>query len=295
VSPQHDRELPPPTGMVGRTVILTGASSGIGRAAARALSALGAELAVVGRNPDRTREIASELGAEPFVADFGRLSDVRELADRLLERFPRIHVLANNAGAMQHAREYTVDRNERTFQESHLGGFLLTSLLLPRLIDTARDAPAGSVRVLQTASIAARGGRIRLDDLDNQHGPWLGGWRAYSNVKLENVIFIKELARRLQGTGVEAFSFHPGFVRSNFGAGNWAMGVLNFVTQGHYGISPEQGAEPLIRLAATPEVGFPSGTYFDRLTGDGPTAPQAEQRSLAAGLWRASEERVARS
>ena len=111
-------------------------------------------------------------------------------------------------------------------------------------IETAADAPAGSVRIIQTASVAARGGRISLDDLDSQRGLWMGGWGAYSNVKLANVIFIKELARRLQGTGVEAYSFHPGFVRTSFGAGGWAISTVDFLTHGHYGISAEQGAEP---------------------------------------------------
>lgn len=289
-----ERELPPPTSMIGRTVVITGASSGIGRAAARALTALGAEVAIVGRNPERTKAVADELGADPFLADYARLDDVRALADALLTRYPRIHVLANNAGGMQQHRGYTPDRNERTFQETHLGGFLLTSLLLPRMIETAADAPAGSVRMVQTASLAARGGRVRLDDLDNQRGLWLGGWPAYSTVKLENVLFAKELARRVGDDGVSAYSFHPGIVKSNFGRNSWAWSALDLVTQGHYGISPEQGAEPLVRLASTPEIGAANGTYFDRLTPDGATSPQAEDRALAAAFWKASEERVAR-
>ena len=285
-------ELAPPTGMVGRTVIITGASSGIGAAAARVLSALGAEVAVVGRNPERTGRVADELGAESFVADFGNLDDVRSLADQLLARYPSIHVLADNAGAIQSKRAYTADRNERTFQESHLAGFLLTDLLLDRMKKTAADAPAGSVRVVQTASLAARSGRLKIDDLDNQRGPWLGGWPAYGNAKLANILFIKELARRIERSGVSAYSFHPGLVRSNFGSGNWAMSAVSFLTGGHYGISAEEGAEPLIRLAATPDVGAPSGTYFDRLRPNGATSPQAEDRTTAAALWRASEERV---
>lgn len=286
------RELPPPTSMLGRTVVITGASSGIGGAAARALSALGAELAIVGRNPERTAKIATELGADSFVADYGKLSEVRALATDLLARYPKIHVLANNAGGMQNSRAFTADRNERTFQESHLAGFLLTDLLLPRIIDTAADAPAGSVRIIQTASVAARGGRISLDDLDSQRGLWMGGWGAYSNVKLANVIFIKELARRLQGTGVEAYSFHPGFVRTSFGAGGWAISTVDFLTHGHYGISAEQGSEPLIRLAAAAQIDSPSGTYFDRLKPDGATSSQAADTVFAGKFWRASEERI---
>ncbi|PVZ93935.1 short-chain dehydrogenase [Amnibacterium flavum] len=278
--------------MVGRTVVLTGASSGIGGAAARALSALGAEIAIVGRNPERTAKTAKELGADAFVADYGRLAEVRSLASDLLARYPRIHVLANNAGGMQNTRTFTADRNERTFQESHLAGFLLTDLILPRIVETAKTAPKGSVRIIQTASVAARGGRISLDDLDSQRGPWLGGWRAYSNVKLANILFIKELARRIAGTGVEAYSFHPGFVRTSFGAGGWMMSAIDFLTHGNYGISPEQGAEPLIRLIAAAEIDSPSGTYFDRLLPDGSTSAQADDAVFAKKLWRASQERV---
>ncbi len=287
-------DLLPPSDMTGRTVVITGASSGIGRHAAETLSALGAEVAIVGRNPERTRAVADQLGAEAFVADFGRLDDVRAVADRLLERYPRIHVLADNAGGMQKSRAYTVDRNERTFQESHLGGFLLTDLLLPRLVETATDAPSGSVRVVQTASLASRGGRIRLDDLDNQRGLWLGGWPAYCNVKLVNVLFARELARRTAGTGVSAYSFHPGLVRTSFGAENWLMNAIKVLSAGNYGISVEQGADPLIRLIASERIAAPSGTYFDRLRADGTTSPQADDAELAAALWEASATRVGR-
>ena len=160
------------------------------------------------------------------------------------------------------------------------------------MLATAETTPAGCVRLINTASEAARAGRIGLDDLDNQRGAWLGGWRAYSNAKLANILVTRELAKRLQGTGVSAYAFHPGFVRTSFGAGNWAMSVLQFVTQGHYGISAEQGADPLIRLAATAEVDWPSGTYFDRLHPNGRTAEQADDAAFASEFWRRSEQRT---
>lgn len=285
-------DLQPPADMTGRTVVITGASSGIGRIAAETISALGGEVAVVGRNPERTRATAEAVGGEPFLADFGRLDDVRALAEGLLARYPKIHVLADNAGAIQSKRAYTGDRNERTLQETHLGGFLLTDLLLPRMIETAADAPAGSVRVVQTASVASLGGRVSLDDLDNRRGPWFGGWPAYCDAKLINVMFARELARRTEGTGVSAYSFHPGIVKTGFGSEDWLMNALDIVSAGHFRISPEQGADPLIRLMAAHDVGWPSGTYFHRLKANGPTSPQAADARIAAQLWEVSAERI---
>lgn len=288
-------ELGHPGEVAGRTMIITGASSGIGEVAATTLAGLGAEIAVVGRNPERTRAVAAKIGATAFVADYARLSEVRRLAAELLSAFPRIHVLANNAGGIVPRREFTADRNERTFQENHLGAFLLTSLLLPRLIDTAETAPAGSVRVLQTASSANLFGRIRLEDLDNQRGLWLSGWRAYGTAKLENIVFTRELVRRLEGSDVSAYSWHPGLVTTRFGRDSPGMNALKALSFGRYGISAEQGAEPLIRLASTPSIGAPSGTFFARLHADGNASPQASDENLARQLWAASELRVARA
>ena len=286
------RVLPPPGDATGRVVVITGASSGIGAAAARAITTLGGTVAVVGRNAERTSRTAAQLGAEPFVADFGRLAEVRDLADRLLERYPRIHVLANNAGGINSRRELSDDGFERTLQESVLGGFLLTSLLLPRLQSTAEEEPAGSVRILATSSAANRPGRIRFDDLDVERRRWLGGWTAYCQAKLANILITRELARRLATTGVAAYAFHPGSVRTRFGASTVTVQLTAAVTGGRYGISAEQGAEPLVRLATAPDVGSPTGTYFDRLRADGRTARQARDATVARRLWRAAEERT---
>ncbi|MCU1569546.1 MAG: short-chain dehydrogenase [Naasia sp.] len=281
-----------PGEIAGRTVVITGASSGIGAAAARALAALGAELAVVGRNPERTQAVADSVRGTAFVADFGRLDDVRRLGEQLLERYPRIHVLANNAGGMQPKRSYTVDRNERTLQETYLAAFELTRVLLPRLTDTAADAPEGSVRIIQTASAANLGGRLRLDDLDFGKGPWFGGWPAYCAVKLANILHTRELAHRLVNTGVSAYAFHPGLVRTRFANDSLSIRVASALSGGSYGISAEQGAEPLIRLASTPDVGAASGTYFSRLQPHGATTAQADDAVFARRLWSASEVRV---
>ncbi|AMM20645.1 hypothetical protein AX769_11445 [Frondihabitans sp. PAMC 28766] len=280
--------LPEPARVDDHTIVITGASSGVGRAAARALSRLGATVAVVGRNPERTRAVASEIGAKPYIADFTDLGAVRSLADELLTDLPKIHVLANNAGGTFTTRTPTKDGYDVTFQSNHLSPFLLTTLLLPRLLETAQDATPGTVRIIQTSSGANAFGKVVLDDLDNHRGPWVNGFRAYCASKLENVLFTRELARRLRGTNVSAYAFHPGFVASAFGGGS------AFVELGQKlaAITPEEGAEPLVRLAAATTVPAPSGNYFDRLKAPGRVARQANDGRLAAELWAGSELRA---
>ncbi|MFD1721701.1 SDR family NAD(P)-dependent oxidoreductase [Amnibacterium endophyticum] len=273
-------QLPPPGRMEGRTVVVTGGSSGIGRAAARELALLGADVVVIGRNEERTNAVAAETGGRAYLADFNRLDEVRGLAARLLEDLPRIDVLANNAGGVG-ARRDTPDGFDETFQRNHLGPFLLTNLLLDRLRETAADT--GDVRIVQTSSAGNLGGRIRLDDLDTRRGPWLGGFRAYGTAKLENIVFTRELARRLAGTGISAYAFHPGFVATGFGGHGPVISLVKRVA-----ITPEAGAQPLVRLAAAPSVPAPSGNYFDRLKAPGRTVPQADDAALAKALWDAS-------
>lgn len=280
--------LPVPVFVDDRAIVITGASSGVGRAAARSLSKLGATVAVVGRNPERTRQVAAEVGGKGYVADFTDLSAVRSLARELLDDLPKIHVLANNAGGTFSTRTPTRDGFDVTFQSNHLAPFLLTSLLLPRMIETAKDSAPGSVRIIQTSSEGNRFGRIDLGDLDNQRGPSFGGFRAYCTSKLENIVFTRELARRLRGTGVSAYAFHPGFVASAFGGSSAPIDLAKRL----FAISPEEGAEPLVRLAAAESIPAPSGNYFSRLTAPGKVAGQADDAELGAALWAASEDRV---
>ncbi|MFF1571947.1 SDR family NAD(P)-dependent oxidoreductase [Leifsonia sp. NPDC058292] len=271
-----------------RTIVLTGASSGIGAVAAAQLAAQGNELAVVGRNAERTEAVAERVGATPFLADFERLDDVRALGAALLDRYDRIDVLANNAGGLYSKREVTVDGHERTFQTNHLAPFLLTSILLPRLVATAEAGhPA---RVVSTASLANLFGNVRLDDLEFEKRPWLGGWHAYGTGKLETILFIRELSERLTGTDVEAFSFHPGTIATNFGMSSPLIRFGAAVTRGTYGITVEAGAAPLVRLTADTPVGAPSGTYFDRLTANGKVRQQARNAQLGRDLWTVSEQ-----
>lgn len=184
----------------------------------------------------------------------------------------------------------TADGFERTIQSNHFAPYLLTRLLLPRLIDTA--ARHGGARVISTASVANRFGRLRLDDLDWQHHRWLGGWPAYGTSKLATILFIRELAERLLPTGVDAYSFHPGFVATNFGAESRAMQLTAALTGGSYGITAEAGAMPLITLASEPTIAAATGAYFDGLNPDGRTARQATDAQLGRELWAASAARV---
>jgi NAD(P)-dependent dehydrogenase (short-subunit alcohol dehydrogenase family) len=268
----------------GRTIVITGASSGLGAAAARELAARGATVAVVGRNPERTRAVAADVGGEPFIADYDELAQVRALAAALLERYETIDVLANNAGGLVAKRAITADGHERTFQHNHLAPFLLTALLLPSL-------RASHGRVISTASAANLGGRVHIDDLDRVHRPYLAGWPAYGTSKLETIMFIEELARR--EPSVSAWAFHPGYVSTNFGTELAFIRFANLVSGNRLGISPAQGGAPLVHLASAPDVGVPSGTYFDGLKPGGRMAAQAKDAALAAQLWTASEQLVA--
>ncbi len=264
----------------GRTIVITGASSGLGAAGARELAARGARVAVVGRNAERTNAVAQDIGGTPFLADYDQLKQVRTLADALLERYETIDVLVNNAGGLVQHRETTADGFERTLQANYLAPFLLTSLLLPRL-----RASAG--HVISTASNSNTIGTIDLDDLGRATKPWLGGWPAYGATKLETILFIRELARR--EPGITAHSFHPGYVASNFGAEVGIMRFAQWISLGHLGLSNEQGAEPLVGLA-TGELAAPSGTYFSRLRPDGRQHRSASDEQLASALWAKTEE-----
>lgn len=193
-----------------RTIVITGASDGIGAAAARQLHEIGEEVVVVGRNPEKTRRVADALGVRSFTADFSDLAQVRELAETLRAEYPRIDVLANNAGGVFGERTLTADGYETTFQVNHLAPFLLTNLLRERLL-------ASGASVIQTSSAAAKlFPRFDLDDLQGERR--YSSTAAYGNAKLANVLFTKELHRRFGDEGLSAVAFHPGVIASNFGS-----------------------------------------------------------------------------
>jgi NAD(P)-dependent dehydrogenase (short-subunit alcohol dehydrogenase family) len=260
-----------------KTIVLTGASSGLGAVAARELASAGWDVAVVGRNRERTVAVAQAVGGTPFLADYDRLDDVRELAAALLAAYPTIDVLANNAGGLVGRRGTTADGHERTLQHNYLAPFLLTALLTGRLTES-------QARVVNTASVANRSGRIRLDDLDWARRPYFGGWFAYGTAKLEIILFTRELARR---TGLTAYSFHPGFVATSFGT-DTALGRAMMRVSASGQIPPEAGAAPLVELASNPHIDAPNGTYFDGMRPNGATTAQGTDLQLAAALWDAS-------
>lgn len=271
--------------VAGKTIVITGSSSGLGEAAATALAEQGAEIAVVGRNPERTQTVARRVNGTAFLTDYDHLDQVRSVADALLARYDQIDVLANNAGGLVSRRSITADGFERTIQSNHLAPFLLTSLLLPRLIDSG-------ARVISTASLAHRFSRLRIDDLNFEKSPWFGGWRAYGTSKLATILFIRELARRTAGTGLTAYSFHPGYVATGFGADSALVRFGAFASGGTIGLLPEAGAAPLIQLASAEVIDAPNGTYFDRFTPNGRSLRAARDDELAARLWERSTQLV---
>jgi NAD(P)-dependent dehydrogenase (short-subunit alcohol dehydrogenase family) len=270
------------------TVILTGATRGIGRAAAVELARSGAELALVGRDPERvhaTAEEARKAGGAPVhehVADLARMDEVRRLAAELLEAHPAIDVLANNAGAMFTSRHTTPDGFEQTFALNHLAPFLLTDLLLERL-------RASRARVVTTASDAHKGGVLDLDDLQSTRGRFRPG-RVYGTSKLCNVLFTRELQRR--NPQVAANCFHPGVIRTGFGKNDGALARIGLTLAGPFLRSPETGARPLVWLALDPAAAELRGQYVEKGRPVPPSA-QAQDDDLAAGLWERSEELLA--
>lgn len=278
--------------MDGKVILLTGATSGIGRVAARELAPTGATLVVVGRDAGRLDALLAELrpqnpAVEGLLADLSSQKEVRRLAAEFRQRHDRLDVLINNAGALFTERQLTVDGIERTFALNHLAYFLLTTLLLDVL---QASAPS---RVVSVASDAHRRGRMHWDDLQLER--WGGqGWVAYQQSKLANILFTRELARRLQGTGVTANCLHPGFVDTGFARNNGRLANLLMTLMRPIQRSPEQGAETLVWAATAPELVGVTGQYFkDRAPRR--TIPAAESVEDARRLWEISERMVAAS
>jgi NAD(P)-dependent dehydrogenase (short-subunit alcohol dehydrogenase family) len=264
-----------------KIIVITGASDGIGAAAARQLHQDGHQVVIVGRSADKTRTIARELQADFYVADFASLDAVRALAATLADAYPRIDVLANNAGGVFGAHHTTVDGFEKTFQVNHLAPFLLTNLLLPNLIRSRAT-------VIQTASIAARlYGNVDVDDLNNDRR--YSANKAYGDSKLENILFTRELDRRYRKQGITAAAFHPGLIRSSFAADttSFSMKMLyaNPLTKRLLRSSAE-GADQLVWLATTaPGTAWQSGSYYEHRKVATRVNPQSKNRELAERLW----------
>jgi NAD(P)-dependent dehydrogenase (short-subunit alcohol dehydrogenase family) len=276
------------SGVAKKRVLITGASRGIGLAAARELARRGAALTITARTDQRGRAAADAIGGEVdvLIADLSSQESVRRLAAEVLARYPRLEVLINNAGAVHSTRRLTAEGIELTWALNHLAPFLLTELLLERLRESA---PA---RVITTASDAHQGASgIPFDDLEGKraYGPY--GFRRYAQTKLANILFTRELARRLEGSGVEAFCFHPGVVASGFNRNNGPLMALGMTLIRPFARSPEKGAETLVWLADSAEPDGQSGGYFADRRRVRPSAA-AEDDTAARRLWEVSEEQT---
>jgi retinol dehydrogenase 14 len=274
--------------MEGRTVLITGASGGIGKATALGLAAMGAEVAIIGRDTTRTQGTAGQIRAagdghaRAFVGDLSSLSEVRRLAAEVIASLPRIDVLVNNVGGFWETRHVTADRLERTFVVNHLAPFLLTNLLLERLL---QSAPA---RVVTVASHAHALGRIDFDDL--QGAGSYSGATAYNQSKLANVLFTYELARRLPATSVTANALHPGVVRTSLGAEDprrIQRLLIPFLRP--FMKSPVRGAATSIYLASAPELEHATGGFFTDSKRKR-SSKRSYDRATAARLWEVSTE-----
>ena len=273
--------------MGGRVILITGGTSGIGKAAATALTAMGARVVVTGRDEERgeraVEEIRRDTGGEVslMLADLAVQADVRRLAEEFQERHDRLDVLVNNAGVVQSERTETPDAIETTLAVNHLAPFLLTNLLLDLL---KRSAPS---RIITVASDAERWGRMDLDDLQSR-GKYRG-MQVYGMTKLANIMFTLELAERLRGTGVTANCVHPGAVNTNFAMNSRGFMTLLFRAFKPFMRSPEQGADTVIYLASSPDVDGMTGKYLSdrRLT---TASDMAYDEDLREKLWENSEE-----
>jgi NAD(P)-dependent dehydrogenase (short-subunit alcohol dehydrogenase family) len=247
--------------MTQRTIVITGASDGIGAAAARRLCRSGENVVVVGRSESKTTAVAAELGADYFVADFADLSQVRALADKLRSEYPRIDVLANNAGGMFTKIHETADGHEITFQVNYLAPFLLTTQLMDVLVDsraTVVNTTSNSQKLLA---------RVRVADLQNtaQRRPST----AYALTKLAIILFTKELHRRYHAVGLSAVTFHPGYVDSNFGEASGSRFLLfmkhHVPVISRFTATSQEGADQLVWLASsTPGVDWTPGEYYSK-------------------------------
>lgn len=275
--------------MQGKICLVTGATSGIGLVTVRELARQGATVVLVGRDTNKTQTTVEQIkqqtgnsSVEGLVADLSSQQEIRQLADQFKRRYRQLHVLVNNAGAVYDSRRESVDGIELTLALNHLSYFLLTNLLLDTIV---ASAPA---RIVNVASDAHRMAKINFDDLQAKQS--YSGFRVYGQSKLANILFTKELARRLQGTNVTTNSVHPGLVATGFARNN--SGLLNVLfgwILRPFARTPEKGAETPIYLASASKVQGLTGLYFSDKKPVIPTAA-AQDMTAAEQLWQVSAE-----
>jgi NAD(P)-dependent dehydrogenase (short-subunit alcohol dehydrogenase family) len=272
--------------MQGKTVVATGATSGIGAAAVEALARQGARVVFIARDDARaeaTRKrleaVAPGLGHRAYLADLSLMADTRRVGAQIAAAEPRIDALVNNAGALFATRRVTSEGLEMTFALNHMSYFVLTAALL-------ENVKAAKGRIVSTSSAAHRGAKLDFDDL--QSAKVSPGFGVYGRSKLCNILFTRELARRLSGSGVTANCLHPGVVASRFGdeAGGWTGPIFKIVKR--FAISPQQGADTLVWLSSSPEIAGVTGGYFARRK-PAKLSAAAQDDAAARRLWDISE------
>lgn len=285
----------------GKYVLITGATSGIGLAAVQALAARGANLGIIARNAAKANEVADKLRAtfgnritvDVFIADMSSQRSIRCAANEMLAKCPRIDILINNAGAMFVDHQLTEEGLEMTWEVNHIAPFLLTTLLLDKLMLNEH------ARIITTSShghkMARRG--IGFDDLNGKR--YFGFWGKmkggpnfrYGETKLANILFTAELAKRLEGTNVAAYCFDPGLVATNFNQGNGRLARMTMAVMKRFARAPEKGAETLVWLADTDAKNLESGRYYADKQVRMPSF-QAINMIAAKKLWEVSEEQI---
>jgi NAD(P)-dependent dehydrogenase (short-subunit alcohol dehydrogenase family) len=271
--------------MQGKTVVVTGGTSGIGEVAAFRLAGQGARIVLIARDPKRGGVTLSMLKQANPAADhkvhYGDLSsiaDMKRVATEVANTEPKIDVLVNNAGAVFLSRQTSVDGLEMTFATNHMNYFVVTNILLDRLKATP------GARIVSTASEAHKSGKLDFDDL--QSAKSYSTFRVYGTSKLCNILFTRELARRVDGTGVTANCLHPGFVGTRLGQNNATNFFIKALARTimTFGISPEEGAKTIIHLASSPDVATISGEYFYKCKVAEPSLA-AQDGDAAKRLW----------
>jgi NAD(P)-dependent dehydrogenase (short-subunit alcohol dehydrogenase family) len=273
--------------MKGKTIVATGATSGIGEAAVLALAGMGARIVIIARDETRAKATMQKLEAKApgldhrlHLADLSSMAETRKVGATIAASEPRIDVLINNAGALFSNRRVTPEDLELTFALNHMAYFVLTEMLRDKLI---ASAPA---RIVSTSSAAQQG--MKLDFSDLQCAKSYNGLRTYGRSKLANILFTRELARRLAGTEVTANCLHPGAVATRFGDSSGGFAGLLILFLRRFFISPEAGADTIIYLASAPEVDKTTAEYFVKRKITEPSAA-ARDDAAAKRLWEASE------